>query len=55
MEPTLRAIELSTVISTSLSDIRHVIDRHLHFQASEARRNFRVGCRTIRRRRFYQA
>ena len=43
MEPTLRAIELSTVISASLSDIRHVIDRHLHFEASETRRNFRVG------------
>jgi DNA-binding transcriptional LysR family regulator len=43
MEPTLRAIELSTVISASLSDIRHVVDRHLHFEARETRRNFRVG------------
>lgn len=43
MEPTLRALELATVISTSLSDIRHVIDRHLHFEPGETRRNFRVG------------
>jgi DNA-binding transcriptional LysR family regulator len=43
MEPTLRALELATVISASLSDIRHVIDRHMHFEPAETRRNFRVG------------
>lgn len=43
MEPTLRALELAAVISISLSDIRHVIDRHLHFEPGETRRNFRVG------------
>jgi len=43
MEPTLRALELAAVISTSLSDIRHVVDRHLHFEPAETRRNFRVG------------
>jgi DNA-binding transcriptional LysR family regulator len=43
MEPTLRALELAAVISTSLSDIRHVVDRHLHFEPGETRRNFRVG------------
>ena len=43
MEPTLRAIELAAVISASLADIRHVVDRHLHFEPRQTRRNFRVG------------
>ena len=43
MEPTLRAIELAAVISASLSDIRQVVDRHLHFDPAQTRRNFRVG------------
>jgi DNA-binding transcriptional LysR family regulator len=43
MEPTLRALELATVITASLSDIRQVIDRHLHFDPAHTRRNFRVG------------
>ncbi|MBK3745906.1 LysR family transcriptional regulator [Paraburkholderia aspalathi] len=43
MEPTPRANELSIVISSALADIRLAVNRHLHFDASETFRNFRIG------------